>query len=495
MEMHTSSGSQNNDPVDVLLPNDMDVMDDMHEESHHRRSSYHHHDDDNSRGGATGVDGRLGDDAERGGHERVREREHESNLDRGHYDRHESDSRELHEGRGNFDRDNKYDNNRPHHRSGPNRRTRSRSPVRASAGSGDVRDRRVYVGNLSYDVKWTHLKDFMREIGPVAHADVLLGHDGRSKGCGVVEYQNADDAKTAIRKLNDIVLMGRPVFVREDREPDTRIGFSGGKATSGRNRDAGPSGGAGGSTRQVYVGNLPYSVSWKDLKDLFRRAGAVDRADVFMNRDNRSKGSGTVSFEASHDVGRAISMFNGYDWHGRRIEVREDKFGPPSGGPSRGAGPPASSSRYDPPPPRDYGRGDSYGYGHSGSRPSRGHDVYNGSRASRSHDVYNGSGSTSHGDIRGSDFNMADIPSGPAAESGDQIYIRNLPLTTTDQDLKDLFRTCGPIRMTQMLDSTGRSNGSGIVRFELFESAHKAVAKFNGYVYGGRSLEVVYDRA
>ncbi|KAF9400427.1 hypothetical protein BGX21_004336 [Mortierella sp. AD011] len=451
MEMHTSNGSLNNDPVDVLLPNDMDVMDDMHE-SHHRRSSYHHRDDDNGRGVITGVDGRLADDGERASHEREREREHESSLDRGHY-----------EGRDQYNRDNKYDNNRSH-RSSSDRRARSRSPIRASAGSGDVRDRRVYVGNLSYDVKWTNLKDFMREIGPVAHADVLLGHDGRSKGCGVVEYQNADDAKTAIRKLNDVVLMGRPVFVREDREPDSKIGFSGGKATSGRNRDAGPSRGAGGPTRQVYVGNLPYSVNWKDLKDLFRRAGAVDRADVFMNRDNRSKGSGTVSFETSHD----------------------DKFGPPSGGPSRG--PPASSSRYDP-PPRDYGRGNSYGYGHSSGRPSRSHDVYDGSRTGRGHDVYNGSGSTSHGDFRDSDFNMADIPSGPAAGSGDQIYIRNLPLTTTDQDLKDLFRTCGPIRMTQMLDSTGRSSGSGIVRFELFESAHKAVTKFSGYVYGGRSLE------
>ncbi len=101
-------------------------------------------------------------------------------------------------------------------------------------------------------------------VGPVAHADVLLGHDGRSKGCGVVEYQNADDARTAIRKLNDGVLMGRPVFVREDRESEARIGFSGGRgggpAPSGR-RDAGPSGGGGGgggggSSRQVFVGNV-----------------------------------------------------------------------------------------------------------------------------------------------------------------------------------------------------------------------------------------------
>ncbi len=33
-------------------------------------------------------------------------------------------------------------------------------------------DRRVYVGNLSYDVKWHHLKDFMRQGG--FWADVRL---------------------------------------------------------------------------------------------------------------------------------------------------------------------------------------------------------------------------------------------------------------------------------------------------------------------------------
>jgi hypothetical protein len=62
-------------------------------------------------------------------------------------------------------------------------------------------DRRVYVGNLSYDVKWHHLKDFMRQgklhlravvaasllltrailAGEVLYADVLLLPNGMSK--------------------------------------------------------------------------------------------------------------------------------------------------------------------------------------------------------------------------------------------------------------------------------------------------------------------------
>ncbi len=78
--------------------------------------------------------------------------------------------------------------------------------------------RRVYVGNLAWDCKWQDLKDHMRSTGEVLHADVLHAPDGRSKGCGLVEYQTADEAQRAIQELNDTELMGRMIFVREDRE-------------------------------------------------------------------------------------------------------------------------------------------------------------------------------------------------------------------------------------------------------------------------------------
>jgi RNA recognition motif-containing protein len=63
----------------------------------------------------------------------------------------------------------------------------------------------------------------------------------------VVEFQTAEDAKTAIRKMNDVVLRGRPVFVREDRESGERIGVSG-RIQSSRSADL--------AVRQVFVGNV-----------------------------------------------------------------------------------------------------------------------------------------------------------------------------------------------------------------------------------------------
>ncbi|KAG0320365.1 hypothetical protein BGZ99_004557 [Dissophora globulifera] len=421
-----------NESNDVLMVNDADPMDDAfhREESHYRRSSYtgddsanlddsreHHHRgsrDDRGRGRSLSPDGRS------------RDYQNSGSSNRSHH----------------HDRDDKYEGEHRSshgHERGGRGRSRSKSPGRygggSASGSSSLRDRRVYVGNLSYDVKWTNLKDFMRQIGPVAHADVLLNADGRSKGCGVVEYQNADDAREAIRKLNDVVLMGRAVFVREDRESEARIGVSGGRgAAPSHSRDSGNPGASSG-TRQVYVAN--------------------------------------------------------------------DKFGPPAGGATRG------SSRHEPSRGsssrgEDYGRGSGGGGGGSGgyggdsySYGSGGHGDYrHESSSSRSqHDVYDGRSGRHSSNYAAEPGMDVSIPSGPAAGSGDRIYIRNLPFTTTEQDLRDLFKTCGPIRMTEILMDGGRPKGSGIVRFELFESADKAVARFNGYKYGGRPLEIMYDRA
>ena len=87
---------------------------------------------------------------------------------------------------------------------------------RANVGGGAGTS--VYVGNLSWDVSWQDLKDHMKNAGNVVHADVMMGNDGRSRGCGLVTFASAQDAENAIAILNDTDLNGRPIFVREDRE-------------------------------------------------------------------------------------------------------------------------------------------------------------------------------------------------------------------------------------------------------------------------------------
>jgi len=94
-------------------------------------------------------------------------------------------------------------------------------------------------------------------------------------------------------------------------------GGSGGGACGG-------CGGGGGTGCQVYVGNLSWDCKWQDLKDHFKQAGDVIRAEVKDGADGRSRGFGTVLFSSAMDAARAIQKFNESNFMGRPILVRPD---------------------------------------------------------------------------------------------------------------------------------------------------------------------------
>jgi len=183
----------------------------------------------------------------------------------------------------------------------------------------------VYVGNLAYETSWQDLKDHMRGAGNVDQANVLKNEDGRSKGCGIVVYQNPRDASRAIRELQGSTLQGRPIFVREDRQHGGKRsgGYRGGNRGGNRGGDAGEGGSSNGC--QLFVGNLSYDTSWKELKDHFRQCGDVDRVEVIEGPGGRKKGFGTVRFLNAKDAQNAISRLDGVELQGRELKVRLDE--------------------------------------------------------------------------------------------------------------------------------------------------------------------------
>jgi len=194
----------------------------------------------------------------------------------------------------------------------------SRSVVssHAAAGSYAAAPTRLYVGNLSWEVTWQDLKDCFKRCGHVIRADIPSEEGtGRSKGYGLVDFADSRDAARAIRDLNETEFMGRNILVREDRE-------GGGAYPSAASRGAHRSG--GGSTR-LYVGNLSYGVTWKELKDHFKSIGHVLRADVLEGSDGRSKGCGLVEYSNAGDAAHAIRTLHDSNLMGRLIFVREDR--------------------------------------------------------------------------------------------------------------------------------------------------------------------------
>lgn len=76
--------------------------------------------------------------------------------------------------------------------------------------------------------------------------------------------------------------------------------------------------------KKLYVGGLPYSSTDADLRQAFEQAGAVESATIIMDRaTNRSKGFGFVEMTSDEDAQKAIDLWNGKDFDGRRLTVNE----------------------------------------------------------------------------------------------------------------------------------------------------------------------------
>jgi len=165
--------------------------------------------------------------------------------------------------------------------------------------NGGDASKRVYVGNLSWEVSWQELKDHMRSAGGrVVRADVMTEPSGRSKGYGIVEFSSGREARIAIERLNDTELKGRQVFVREDRELGGQVSAQ----QQVQHVKLEPA-----SIRTVLVSNLPAGYAWQDLKDVMKQAGSVIRADVLF-QDGTTVG--IVEFASVADARVAIATLN-----------------------------------------------------------------------------------------------------------------------------------------------------------------------------------------
>jgi RNA recognition motif-containing protein len=105
--------------------------------------------------------------------------------------------------------------------------------------------KKLYVGNLSYNVTSAELQELFGQHGTVQSADVIQDRDtNRSKGFGFVEMGSDQEAQAAIDALNGKDWNGRVLTVNEARpRPEGGGGGGGGRGYGG----GGGGGGRGGS--------------------------------------------------------------------------------------------------------------------------------------------------------------------------------------------------------------------------------------------------------
>ena len=114
--------------------------------------------------------------------------------------------------------------------------------------------KKLYVGNLSYDVTSSDLEQMFAAHGSVQSAEVIQDRmTGRSKGFGFVEMSSDDEATAAIAALNGQEHTGRALTVNEAKPREERPrggggggGYGGGGGGGGRSGGGGRGGSGGG---------------------------------------------------------------------------------------------------------------------------------------------------------------------------------------------------------------------------------------------------------
>ncbi|TKS69603.1 Myelin expression factor 2 [Collichthys lucidus] len=439
---------------------------------------------------------------------------------------------------------------------------------------------RVFISNIPYDMKWQAIKDLMREkVGEVTYVELFKDAEGKSRGCGVVEFKDEEFVKKAIETMNKHDLSGRPLNIKEDPDGEHArrvLQRMGGGQQGGRGQDMGPGGmnippsiannpnippdvihalQAGRLGNTVFVANLDFKVGWKKLKEVFGMAGVVKRADVKEDKDGKSRGMGTVTFEQSLEAVQAICGLGGIGMGlgpgGQPINANRlsggggmGSMGP--GGMSGGGGFGGMDNMgnmggfggRDMAPvgrmgdmyrsgmggmDRDFGHGDmpmnrgfsdsfggmgggfgggmgSGGMGHMGTGLGGGMGNMSMDRMGSGFDrmgmsgmdMNRGFGGYGGGGPGHMGGGMTDRGSG--SKAGCQIFVRNLSYDLTWQKLKEKFSHCGQVMFAEIKMENGKSKGCGTVRFDSAESAEKACRMMNGTKINGREVDVRIDR-
>jgi RNA recognition motif-containing protein len=108
-------------------------------------------------------------------------------------------------------------------------------------------NRKLFVGNLSFNTEERTLEELFAQAGPVASVRIMRDQaTGRARGFGFVEMETEDGAQAAIDKFNNAEVDGRRIAVNEARPQAFGGGGGGGRGFGGGGGGRGGGGNRGG---------------------------------------------------------------------------------------------------------------------------------------------------------------------------------------------------------------------------------------------------------
>ena len=165
---------------------------------------------------------------------------------------------------------------------------------------------RLFVGGLPREIGTDELRDLFKGHGDMTDCVVLTDDAGVNRGFGFVTYAEKAMAEAAIKALDGHRINGRRIGVR-DADDDKK---------KGEKERKGPEG------LKLYIGNLPFSATQDQLKELVAAHATVNEVILATGPGGKAKGFGFV-FIAEKDKGEAVvAAINNTELEGRKNQGR-----------------------------------------------------------------------------------------------------------------------------------------------------------------------------
>ncbi|KAH7060575.1 hypothetical protein B0J12DRAFT_649346 [Macrophomina phaseolina] len=172
--------------------------------------------------------------------------------------------------------------------------------------------RTLYVGNLFYQTQEDQLRQEFSRFGNIVKTTIIRDPAGLSRGFGYVEFENDDSAAVAIVQMNQRVIDGRRLTVQHHRrreQTDQRP----------RRRNEGR---VNPPSKTLFIGNMSFEMSDRDLNDLFRNIrNVLDVRVAIDRRTGQPRGFAHADFIDETSATKAKELLSQKELYGRRLRV------------------------------------------------------------------------------------------------------------------------------------------------------------------------------
>ncbi|KAL1414624.1 hypothetical protein MTO96_007297 [Rhipicephalus appendiculatus] len=162
--------------------------------------------------------------------------------------------------------------------------------------------RTVFLSNLAYDVEESQIEEAFKEVGEIEELRLVRDYKGRSKGFGYLVFTHMQSVEAALKRDRTPV-NGRPVFVSKCNERN-QFRFR-----------------TGMEKNKLFVKGIPFSVTEKELQELFGKYGELKGVRLVTYRNGHSKGIAYVEYANETSATVALVQTDGMTVGNQTLQV------------------------------------------------------------------------------------------------------------------------------------------------------------------------------